>query len=166
MEARPHELTQGLRSAAGRRCSDRAAPSAAPHGGSQNFSLPLLRELRDLYQPLKENAGHWPYEGQLLPVHYSVLRSAHPDYFSLGGDLTHFRSCIQQGDRVALQDYARLCLDIMYELATSLNRHVTTITLVQGRALGGGFEAALSADFLIAEEHSTFGDRGRSLPAR
>ena len=27
----------------------------------------------------------------------------------------------------------------------------------QGRALGGGFEAALAADYLIAEAHSTFG---------
>jgi DSF synthase len=34
---------------------------------------------------------------------------------------------------------------------------VTTIALVQGRALGGGFETALSADFIIAEEQSTFG---------
>ena len=45
----------------------------------------------------------------------------------------------------------------MFEWATSLNSHATTIALVQGRALGGGFEAALSADYLIAEEHSEFG---------
>jgi DSF synthase len=129
----------------------------APHGGCQNFSLPLLQGLRDLLFPLKENAIHWQCDGQLLPIHYTVLRSAHPDQFSLGGDLKHFRSCIQRKDRAALYDYARLCLNILYELATSVNRHATTIALVQGRALGGGFEAALSADFLIAEDHSEFG---------
>jgi DSF synthase len=45
----------------------------------------------------------------------------------------------------------------MYAWATRLNNQATTIALVQGRALGGGFEAALSADYLIAEEHSEFG---------
>jgi DSF synthase len=34
---------------------------------------------------------------------------------------------------------------------------MTTVSLVQGRALGGGFEMALSADYVIAEEHSSFG---------
>jgi DSF synthase len=45
----------------------------------------------------------------------------------------------------------------MYDWATSANGVMTTIALVQGRALGGGFEAALSADYIIAEEQSTFG---------
>jgi len=46
---------------------------------------------------------------------------------------------------------------MIYDWSTVLNRQATTIALVQGRALGGGFEAALAADFLIAEEHSEFG---------
>jgi DSF synthase len=50
-----------------------------------------------------------------------------------------------------------LCLDIMFEWATCSNAQISTIALVEGRALGGGFEAALSADYLIAEEQSTFG---------
>jgi DSF synthase len=129
----------------------------AAAGECQNFSLPLLHGLRDLLHVAGENAAHWLYEGDLEPVHYMVLKSGHPDYFSLGGDLRHFRSCIERKDREGLFRYSRLCLDIMYAWATRLNNKATTIALVQGRALGGGFETALSADYLIAEEHSEFG---------
>jgi len=129
----------------------------AVEGECQNFSLPLLHGMRDLLDVVGENEAHWPCEDDLAPVHYMVLKSGHPDYFSLGGDLRHFRSCIQRRDRDALLRYSRLCLDIMYAWATRLNNQATTIALVQGRALGGGFEAALSADYLIAEEHSEFG---------
>jgi DSF synthase len=106
---------------------------------------------------VRANAAHWFCDGALAPVHYMVLRSEHPDYFSLGGDLRHFRSCIERKDRDGLFQYSRLCLDMLYAWATSLNNQATTIALVEGRALGGGFEAALSADYLIAEEHSEFG---------
>lgn len=129
----------------------------AMNGERQNFSLPLLHGLRDLMHTVLENDATWHYEGQAVPVHYVVLKSAHPDYFNLGGDLEHFRDCIVRQDRNSLHQYSHLCMDIMYEWATSLNKHMTTISLVQGRALGGGFETALSADFLIAEEQSEFG---------
>lgn len=129
----------------------------ADEGECQNFSLPLLHGLRKLLHAVGENAAHWSCEGALVPVHYMVLRSGHPDYFSLGGDLRYFRSCIERKDRDGLLQYSRLCLDILYAWATSLSNQATTIALVQGRALGGGFETALSADYLIAEEHSEFG---------
>ena len=129
----------------------------AAEGECQNFSLPLLHGLRELLDEVGENAAHWHCDGETVPVHYMVLKSGHPDYFSLGGDLRHFRSCIERKDRQGLFQYSRLCLDILYAWATSLNSQATTIALVQGRALGGGFEAALSADYLIAEEHSEFG---------
>jgi len=89
-------------------------------------------------------------------LEYLVLRSEHPDYFSLGGDLEHFRGCIASGDREALLRYSLRCLDLMYGWATRWNGRLTTVALVQGRALGGGFETALSADYLVAEEQSTF----------
>lgn len=126
-------------------------------GGGQNFSLPLLHGLRDVVQAIKGNSACWVSDGQVLPVHYAVLKSAHPDYFGLGGDLNHFRACIERKDKEGLYQYSRLCLDIMYDWATCLVNHATTIALVQGRALGGAFEAALSADYLIAEEQSEFG---------
>lgn len=134
-----------------------ATMARAAEGESQNFSLPLLHAMSELLGVVRDNGASWPNDGTLAPVHYMVLRSGNPDYFSLGGDLNHFRSCIERRDREALFQYSRLCLDILYAWGTVLNNHATTIALVQGRALGGGFEAALSADYLIAEEHSEFG---------
>ncbi len=124
---------------------------------SQNFSLPLLNELRGLLQGLKNSSVTWISNGSMHPVHYVVLKSSHPDYFSLGGDLSYFRECIRQRDKSALREYSTLCLDMIYEFATILNQQATTVALVRGRALGGGFETALSADFIVAEEQSEFG---------
>jgi DSF synthase len=122
-----------------------------------NFSLPLLHALQEFLQTVVDEGATWQYKGKATPIHYAVLKSGDPDYFSLGGDLQHFRACIDRRDRQSLYDYSRLCLEIMYKWATGLNGRTTTISLVQGRALGGGFETALSADFLIAEEQSEFG---------
>ncbi|MFD2271570.1 crotonase/enoyl-CoA hydratase family protein [Undibacterium arcticum] len=102
-------------------------------------------------------APRWHRDGNTIPIHYAVMRSEHPDYFSLGGDLNYFRDCIRRQDKSGLYHYSRLCLDMLYDWATSSGDSMTTIALVQGRALGGGFESALSADVLIAEEHSEFG---------
>ena len=93
----------------------------------------------------------------LETVNYAVMRSAHAEYFSLGGDLRLFRSCIMSGDRNGLRNYFRLCLEVMHAWGARANPELTTVSRVQGRALGGGFEAALSADYLIAEEQSSFG---------
>ena len=122
-----------------------------------NFSLPLLHELRDVRRRLQAGASRWHYDGAVEPVAYAVLRSGHPDYFSLGGDLRLFRACIRNRDRESLLGYARLCIDMIAEGCACSNPDLSTISLVQGRAMGGGFEAALAADYLVAEEHSTFG---------
>ncbi|MDB5776225.1 MAG: hypothetical protein JWP38_2358 [Herbaspirillum sp.] len=128
-----------------------------PMGATQNFSLPLLHHLSALIHTIKEHGPQWHADGNTIPIHYAVMRSEHPDYFSLGGDLNHFRNCIRQQDKSGLYHYSKLCLDMLYDWASCSGDSMTTIALVQGRALGGGFEAALSADFLIAEEHSEFG---------
>jgi len=59
---------------------------------------------------------------------------------------------IFQKDEQSLREYAHLCIDNVYSLALNLELPLTTITLVQGDALGGGFESALSTSVLIAEE--------------
>jgi len=128
-----------------------------PNGSPQNFTPALLAEFHAMMRALKASAGHWPHDGQRLPFHYAVMQSNHPEYFSLGGDLSHFRTCINERNKAALYGYSKRCLELLYDWSTLLKDTVTSITLVQGRALGGGFEMALSTDFLIAEEQSTFG---------
>ena len=126
-------------------------------GRTQYFSLDLLNDFRALLHSIRESGTTWVANGSSHPINYFVLASAHPDYFSQGGDLAHFRECIHLQDKKSLRDYSMLCLDMMYELCTVLNERATTIALVAGRALGGGFETVLSADYIIAEEHSEFG---------
>ncbi len=123
----------------------------------QNFSNGLLQAFHDLINHVYQNQGLWGDENDGQPIHYAVLRSKHPDYFSLGGDLNYFLHCIQHGDAESLRSYSVLCIDMIYQWATAITQRSTTIALIQGRALGGGFETALSADYIVAEEHAEFG---------
>jgi len=46
---------------------------------------------------------------------------------------------IKSGDRDTLMHYAKLCVDNMYQRICGYGAPITTISLVQGEALGGGF---------------------------
>jgi DSF synthase len=86
-----------------------------------------------------------------------VIASTVPHVFNLGGDLDLFRSLALTGDRGGLMDYARGCIDALYANIAHFGQDVTTISLVQGEALGGGFETALSSDVVIAERGTRMG---------
>lgn len=92
-----------------------------------------------------------------LNIRYAVLGSRFPGVFSLGGDLDLFANRIREGDRAALVRYGRDCVRIMYRNMVGLDLPLITIGLVQGDALGGGFEALLSFNVIIAERGTTFG---------
>ena len=91
------------------------------------------------------------------PLRHLVLASRMPGIFNLGGDLGLFAEKIRSGDRAVLSAYARACIDVLYPNAVSLERRLVTIALVQGDALGGGFEAALSCNVIVAERDAKFG---------
>jgi DSF synthase len=91
-------------------------------------------------------------------VRYMVTASAHPGVFNYGGDLGRFAELIAAGDRDRLTQYAQACIEPLYLNAVHLNRPgLKSITLVQGDALGGGFECALSGNVLIAERGCKLG---------
>jgi DSF synthase len=92
-----------------------------------------------------------------LPLDYLVLGSRSPGVFCFGGDLELFQSLIRAGDREGLANYGYRCVEILHRNMLALNQPMLTIGLVQGQALGGGFEALLSFDVLIAERGATFG---------
>lgn len=95
-----------------------------------------------------------PFSGTLR---YHVIASKSPGVFNLGGDLALFARLVQAQDKTGLEDYAKACIDPLYRNLTHFGRDVTTISLVQGDALGGGFETAMSSDVLIAEHSAQFG---------
>lgn len=117
------------------------------------FSRQLLRESRALQRHLIQQSRN----DNAQPVDYLVLASAVPGVFNLGGDLKLFVELIRRRDADALLTYAQACIDVCYHQATNLEDTLTTIALVQGDALGGGFEAALSCSVLIAERQTQLG---------
>lgn len=92
-----------------------------------------------------------------IPLRYIVLGSRAPGVFCFGGDLELFASLIRDGNRDGLAAYGYRCVEILSRNLHSLDLPVLTIGLVEGQALGGGFEALLSFDYIVAERGATFG---------
>lgn len=91
------------------------------------------------------------------PLKFLVLGSRAPGVFCFGGDLHLFQELIRQRDREGLQGYGHRCCEILHRNMHTLDIPMLTIGLVQGSALGGGFEALLSFDYIVAERDATFG---------
>lgn len=92
-----------------------------------------------------------------VPLRYLVLGSRASNVFCFGGDLELFQQLIRTRDRDALVSYGHRCCAILKRNVASLDIPMLTIGLVQGSALGGGFEALLSFDYIVAEKQATFG---------
>jgi DSF synthase len=106
-----------------------------------------------LAEPEAESDG----QREAMPIEYTVLSSGAPGVFNLGGDLELFLRLIEAGDRVGLVEYGTACIHVLYQNYCAYSLPITTISLVQGDCLGGGFEAALSSDIVVAERHARFG---------
>jgi DSF synthase len=126
--------------------------------GNACFSLALLKEIREHDAALEANGGVITVEAESYPVRYYVGASRAPRAYNLGGDLGLFMLLIKAHDRTALARYAEKCIDNLYARITHYGSPtLTTISLVQGDALGGGFECALSSDVIVAEESAQMG---------
>ena len=117
-----------------------------------SFNPGLLTEFRQWQDDIADSCGT-----DDMPIRYIVLGSRFPGVFSLGGDLDLFASHIRDGNRAALVEYGRACVRILHRNMLSLDRPIITIGLVEGDALGGGFEALLSFNVVIAERGTNFG---------
>ena len=93
----------------------------------------------------------------LDPLRYFVCASKTPGIYNLGGDLKHFAECIRNRDLGALKKYARTCVHMQYANSIGYGAPIITMALVQGDALGGGFEHALAFDILVAEKSARLG---------
>lgn len=115
------------------------------------FSIQLLHAMERGSQAIE---GYFAGHEANRPLHYIVVRSMVPKVFSLGGDLAYFQRLIEAKDHARLIEYARAAVNVTYRNYVSHNlKGVTTIALLEGDALGGGFESALSCDVVIAEKH-------------
>jgi len=114
------------------------------------FTTALLDDLKGWCSLIERQA-------EQLDLKYHVIASATPGVFNLGGDLELFREHVSRGDRRGLLDYALACIDPLYANIRRFHQGLTTISLVQGEALGGGLETALSSDVLIVERQARLG---------
>jgi DSF synthase len=122
-----------------------------------NFNPALLGDLDRYCRFLSHTGGQVTCGDGPMPLEYTVLASRVPGVFNLGGDLDLFTRLIEAQDREGLLGYGRACIDVLYRNYCGHGLPVTTISLIQGECLGGGFEAALSSDVLVAERQARFG---------
>jgi DSF synthase len=126
--------------------------------GTPCFSPAMLRDIRLHDSALAVNRGKVEIAGELNPANFYVCGSRTPAIFNLGGDLALFALLIKTRDREALANYARLCIDNMHgRIQNYYASGMITISLVQGDALGGGFECAMSSDVIVAERSAQMG---------
>ena len=111
-------------------------------------SLFIQDQVRKAYSRTQAD-GHAPFT-------FFVFGSRTPGVYNLGGDLKAFVECVRAGDKETIRRYAHSCIEIVHQNTTAFGLPIVTIALVQGDALGGGFETALSFDVLVAERSAKF----------
>jgi DSF synthase len=117
------------------------------------FTVRLLNEITDQIKTVKQDMA----ESNGEKYDFLVLGSDTEGVFNLGGDLDLFCQYIRNRDRDALLRYAKLSIDLVYQNMIHFGENMTSISLIQGDALGGGFEAAFSANVVVAERGAKCG---------
>jgi len=112
-----------------------------------SFTPTLLRDISDYFDSIVEEM----HETNGDKYDFLISGSDVEGVFNLGGDLDLFSRLIRENDRDGLMGYATQSIDLVYRNMIHLGTDLTTITLVQGDALGGGFESAISANVVVAE---------------
>lgn len=119
-----------------------------------SFNWEFMREAQRIQDELEANAKDPAGE----PVRFHVLASAVPNTYCLGGDIETFARLIREADQQGMIAYAQQAIDLMHGNVAYRERcGAISISLVEGDALGGGFEAALSCDVFIAERGTKLG---------
>ena len=120
------------------------------------FTKTALQDLLQHHTYMESMNGRVVSNGSFQQTNYLILASDLPGVFNLGGDLAAFGEAIRAQTRKELLTYARLCIDNVWTFY-NLQAPITTVSLVQGQAMGGGFESALSAHLMVAEKSALMG---------
>ncbi len=112
------------------------------------FNHALIEEIMNL---------SWLVRQSGFEVDFWVTGSLVPEMYNTGGDLRFFVECIENGRREALRAYARACVDCVHAASRGFDTGAITLSMVEGSALGGGFEAALAHHFLLAQRDARLG---------
>lgn len=112
------------------------------------FNHALIEEIMNL---------SWLVRQSGFAVDFWVTGSLVPEMYNVGGDLQFFVECIQHGRREALRAYARACVDCVHAASRGFDTGAISLAMVEGSALGGGFEAALGHHFVLAQRDARLG---------
>lgn len=126
------------------------APSGRP-----SYTMEMMAEMTEVQRGIRRMFAE--HAAAPAPFQYFVCGSRTPGIYNLGGDLGHFVAQIRRGDLEAMRRYAHVCVDGQYEYYRAFGAPIITIALVQGDALGGGFEHAMAFDLVIAERSARMG---------
>jgi DSF synthase len=125
------------------------------HENSVSWTLPLLRELNALNADIRALYAGACFDDP--PIRFFVGGSLRPGVFNMGGDLSFFLDRVRARDAEGLRAYAYACVEAIYNNYNGFDSPVVTIALLEGDALGGGLEAALSCQYVIAERGVNLG---------
>lgn len=112
------------------------------------FNYEVLQDILSLTESVKESG---------IEVNFWITGSLIPSIFNVGGDLNFFSNAIRGNKKQELSDYAKACVDCVYSAYTGFGVDAISIAMVEGTALGGGFEAALAHNFLLAQNNVKMG---------
>lgn len=124
--------------------------------GRPSYTYSLGAEIQQVQDWVADNYA-LPANGGPDDLRYFVCGSKTPGVYNLGGDLRHFADCIRARDLGAMRKYAETCVRMQYVNSQGFGAPIITMALVQGDALGGGFEHALAFDILVAERSARLG---------
>ncbi|KGD92311.1 enoyl-CoA hydratase [Achromobacter sp. RTa] len=112
------------------------------------FNHELIDEIMNLARAAKDSG---------LPIDFWVTGSLVPQIYNVGGDLNFFAEAIRTGKREALRAYARACVDCVHAATRGFDTGAISLAMIEGSALGGGFEAALAHHFVLAQNNARMG---------
>ena len=112
------------------------------------FNHELIDEIMTLARAAKDSG---------LPIDFWVTGSLIPQIYNVGGDLNFFSEAIRGGRREALRAYARACVDCVHAASRGFDTGAISLAMIEGTALGGGFEAALAHHFVLAQNNARMG---------
>jgi DSF synthase len=121
-----------------------------------SFTPELMADIRTVQRAIERRFAADP-DAARRELRYFVLGSRVPGIYSLGGDLGYFVRKIRARDRAAMRQYAHAAIEAVHRNHVAFGQPMVTIALVEGDALGGGFECALSLDVIVAERSAKLG---------
>ncbi len=123
------------------------------------FTIGLENELHYSYKTIcafHDSLDFVANEIKKHDIQYVVLLSPNKKVWNMGGDLEMFANCVLNRDIELLRDYAHKCIKVVSVLNNNFGTNAITASIVQGNAFGGGFECALSTQYIIAEVQVKF----------